>query len=132
MRRIIAASAALLLAAAAASYTGYWLYIAHRLPDIIAGWAQARAAEGYDMRWDSLAVGGFPASFHVTATGVALAGARPLPFEAKTAVLKAEARPWTLRRWHVTAPQVSRAEGPREGDAISAATLDVTVAIGGD
>jgi hypothetical protein len=131
MRRIIAAGAAL-LAAAAASYTGYWFHIAHRLPGTIAGWAQARAAEGYDLRWDRLAVGGFPASFRVTATGVALAGARPLPFEASTAVLIAEARPWNLRRWHATVPQVSRAEGPTEGDAISAARLDATVAIDGD
>jgi hypothetical protein len=132
MRRIIAAGVALLLAAVAASYTGYWFYIAQRMPDTIAGWAQARAAEGYDLRWDSLVVGGFPTSFRVTATGVALGGARPLPFKASTAVLVAEARPWNLRRWHATAPQVARAEGPTEGDAISAATLDATVAIDRD
>ncbi|HKW54379.1 MAG TPA: DUF2125 domain-containing protein [Stellaceae bacterium] len=132
MRRIIAASVALLVAAAAASYTGYWFYIAYRLPDRIAGWAEARGAEGYTVRWDGLAVGGFPASFRVTMTGASLAGARPLPFEGRTAVLIGEAHPWNLRRWHVTAPQVARVEGPHEGDAISAATLDVTVAIGAD
>ena len=126
----MAAGVALLLAVA--GYTGYWLYIAHRLPDTIAGWAQARAAEGYDLRWDSLAVSGFPVSFRVTATGVEFAGARPLPFEAGTGVLIAEAQPWNLWRWHATAPQVSRVEGPREGDAISAAMLDATVAIGRD
>jgi hypothetical protein len=132
MRRIIAAAVALLLAAAAASYTGYWFYIAHRLPDTIAAWAQARAAEGYDLRWGSLAVGGFPASFRVTATGVALAGARPLPFEATADAVIGEARPWNLRRWRVGALDGARVEAPTRGAAISAARLDATVAIEGD
>src|SRR5690242_15459824 len=118
MRRIIAATVALPLVAAAAGYTGYWFYIAGRLPDTIAGWAEARRGEGYAVKWDSLAIGGFPTSFRVTMTSASLAGSRPLPFEARTAVLIGEARPWNLRRWHVTAPQVSRAEGLREGDAI--------------
>ena len=132
MRRIIAAILALPLLAAAAGYTGYWFYIAGRLPGTIAGWAEARRAEGYAARWDSLAIGGFPTSFRATMTGASFAGSRPLPFEAGTAVLIGEARPWNLRRWHVTAPQVSRVEGPREGDAISAAMLDATVAIDRD
>src|SRR6185437_13184198 len=128
MRRIIAATVILLLAAAA-SYTGYWFYIAHRLPDTIAGWAAARRAEGYEARWDSLAVNGFPASFAVTLTGTSLAGTRPLPFDVRAATVIGEARPWNLRRWHLTAPQGARVEAAREGDAISAATLDVTVAV---
>lgn len=130
MRRIIVAAVALPLAAATAGYTGYWFYIAGRLPDAIAGWAEARRAEGYNLRWDGLAVGGFPASFRVTITGARLAGTRPLPFQARTAILTGEARPWNLRRWHVAAPEGSRIEGPNEGDAITAATIDTTVAIG--
>lgn len=132
MRRIIAATVVLLLLAAAASYTGYWFYIARRLPGTIADWAAARSAEGYDVRWDDLAVGGFPASLTVSLTGAALAGARPLPFEAKAAAVIGEARPWNLRRWHVTAPNGARVEAARGGDAISAAALDVTVATGAD
>jgi hypothetical protein len=131
MRRTIAATVVLLLAAAA-SYTGYWFSIAHRLPDTIAGWAAARGAEGYDARWDSLAVSGFPVWFAVTLTGTSLAGARPLPFEAKAAAVLGVARPWNLRHWHVTAPQGARLEGAREGDAITAAALDITVAVGAD
>lgn len=132
MRRIIAVTITLPLVAAAAGYTAYWSYIAGRLPETIAGWAEARRGEGYAVQWDSLAVGGFPISFHVTMTGASFAGARPLPFQARTAVLIGEARPWNLRRWHVTAPQVSRAQGPHEGDAVTAAALDVTVAFGAD
>ena len=131
MRRIIAATVVLLLAAAA-SYTGYWFCIAHRLPDTIAAWAAARDAEGYDVRWQSLAVGGFPASFTVTLTGASLAGARPLPFKASGPAVIGEARPWNLRRWHVTAPNGARGEGAQEGDTITAAMLDVTVAVGAD
>ena len=132
MRRIIAAILALPLLAAAAGYTGYWFYIAGRLPDTVAGWAEVHRAEGYAVHWDSLAIGGFPTSFRATMTGASFAGSRALPFEARTAVLIGEARPWNLRRWHVTAPQVSRVEGPHEGDAISAAMLDATVAIDRD
>jgi hypothetical protein len=132
MRRIIAATVALPLVSAAAGYTGYWFYVAGRLPDTIASWAEARRGEDFAVHWDSLAVSGFPTSFRVTVTGASFAGARPLPFEARTAVLIGDARPWNLRRWHVTAPQVSRAEGPHEGDAVTAAMLDVTVAIGAD
>jgi hypothetical protein len=131
MRRIVAATVVLLLAAAA-SYTGYWFYIARRLPGTIADWVAARSAEGYEVRWDDLAVGGFPASLTVTLTGAALAGARPLPFEAKAAAVIGEARPWNLRRWHVTAPNGARVEAARGGDAISAAALDVTVATAAD
>ena len=132
MRRIIAATIALPLVAAATGYTGYWFYIAGRLPDRIVAWAEARRGEGYAVHWDSLAIGGFPTSFHVTMTGASFAGARPLPFQARTAALIGKARPWNLRRWQVTAPQALRAEGPHEGDAVTAATLDVTVAIGAD
>jgi hypothetical protein len=132
MRRIIAAAVVLLLVAAAASYTGYWFYIAGRLPAAIAGWAEARRAEGYSVRWDSLAVGGFPASFRVTIAGAALAGARPLPFQTAAAIVIGEARPWNLRRWRVSAPQGARVEAPSEGDTITAAALDGTVAIGAD
>src|SRR5260221_522214 len=76
MRRIIVAVVVLLLVAAAASYTGYWFYIAGRLPEAIAGWAEARRGEGYGVRLDSLAVGGFPTSFRVTLAG-AVKGAVP-------------------------------------------------------
>ena len=131
MRRIIAATVVLLLAAAA-SYIGYWLSIAHRLPDTIAAWAAARGAEGYEVRWDSLTVGGFPASFTVNLTGASLAGARPLSFKAGAAAITGEARPWNLRRWHVTAPDGARGEGPHQGDAITAAMLDATVAVSAD
>jgi hypothetical protein len=132
MRRIIVAVVVLLLIAAAASYTGYWFYIAGQLPGAIAGWAEARRAEGYGVRWDSLAVGGFPASFRVTLAGVTLAGARPVPFQTAAAAAIGEARPWNLRRWRVSAPRGARVEAASEGDTIAAATLDATVTIGAD
>ena len=132
MRRIIVAAVALLLVAAAATYAGYWFYIAGRLPETIAGWAEARRAEGYSVRWDSLAIGGFPASFRVTLAGPVVAGARPLPFQAAAATLVGRARPWNLRRWRVSAPQGARVEAPSEGDTVAAAALDATIAIAAD
>src|SRR5260370_11487462 len=118
--------------AAAGSYTGYWFYIAGRLPEAIAGWAEARRGEGYGVRLDSLAVGGFPTSFRVTLAGAAFAGARRLPFQAAAATVIGEARPWNLRRWGVSAPHGARVEAATEGDTIAAATLDATVTIGAD
>jgi len=132
MRRIIVAAVALLVVAAAASYTGYWFHLAGRLPEAIAAWADARRAEGSNVRWDSLAIGGFPASLRVTLTGVAIAGARPLPFQAAAAIVIGEARPWNLRRWCVNAPQGARVEAPSEGDTVAAAALDATMVIGTD
>lgn len=132
MRRIIVAAAALPLAAAAAGYTGYWFYIAGRLPDAVTHWAEARTAEGYSVRWESIAVGGFPASFRVTMTRALLAGSRPLPFATTASTLIGIARPWDLRRWHVRAPQGVNIEGPSEGDSIAAAALDTTVIVADD
>src|SRR6266849_1447666 len=132
MRRLIVAIVMLLLVAATASYAGYWFYIAGRLPEVIAAWAEGRRADGYSVRWDSLAVGGFPASFRVTLAGAAFAGARPLPFQTAAATVIGEARPWNLRRWRVNAPQGARVEAPSEGDTVAAAALDATVAIGAD
>src|SRR5258708_39758801 len=132
MRRLIVAIVMLLLVAATASYAGYWFYIAGRLPEVIAAWAEGRRADGYSVRWDSLAVGGFPASFRVTLAGAAFAGARPLPFKTAAATVIGEARPWNLRRWRVSAPHGARVEAATEGDTIAAATLDATVTIGAD
>src|SRR5216683_1331251 len=132
MRRLIVAIVMLLLVAATASYAGYWFYIAGRLPEVIAAWAEGRRADGYSVRWDSLAVGGFPASFRVPLAGAAFAGARPLPFQTAAATVIGEARPWNLRRWRVNAPQGARVEAPSEGDTVAAAALDATVAIGAD
>jgi hypothetical protein len=130
MRRIIVATGALLLATAAASYTGYWFYIAGRVPEAIDRWAEARRGEGYSVRWDRLAIGGFPGSFRVTFEGAALGGARPLPFQTTAALVVGEAPPWNLRHWRVSAPQGARVDGPSESDTITAATLDATIAIG--
>jgi hypothetical protein len=131
MRRILAGTIVLLLVAAA-SYTGFWFYIAAQLPPSIGTWAEARRAEGYSVRWDSLAVGGFPTTFRVTLANAAYAGTRPLPFRAAAGTLIGEARPWNLRRWRVRAPQGAGIEAAREGDTVTAATLDATVAIAAD
>src|SRR5260370_1601296 len=127
MRRIIVAVVVLLVVAAAASYSGYWFYIAGRLPEAIAGWAEARRGEGYGVRLDSLAVGGFPTSFRVTLSGAAFAGARPLPFQAAAATVIGEARPWNLRRWPVIPPHGARFEAATHAPPTPPSTLHTTL-----
>src|SRR5260370_23396102 len=104
MRRLIVAIVMLLLVAATASYAGYWFYIAGRLPEVIAAWAEGPRADGYSVRWYTLAVGGFPASFPMTLAGAAFARPRPLPFQTAAATVTGVARPVNLLRRRVTPP----------------------------
>jgi hypothetical protein len=126
---IVATSAFLILAAA---YTGYWLSMAERIRAGVDPWAEVRRTQGYDVRWSAMAMGGFPAGFSLTFTDAALAGGRPLPFDVAAPTLVAEARPWNLRRWQVSAPRGVRAGVAGEGVTIAAATLDGAVTLGRD
>ncbi len=69
------------------------------------GWAAARRAEGYDLRWAKASVRGFPFAFHLHVTQVTLAANKPVPTLASAAQIVAAARPWNLRSWRFTAPQ---------------------------
>jgi hypothetical protein len=128
MRRLVL-SLFLVLAAACAGYTGYWVYLAHRLQAEIAPWAEAERARGTTIAWDGLAVEGFPAAIRLRFTGAAASGDKPLPFSATAPVLLAETRVWDVRHWRVSAPQGAQAMLPSEAGGVTAAGLDGTVAI---
>lgn len=126
MRRFVF-SVLLLFAMAASAYVGYWFYVADRIRTGIEPWAEARRAEGYIAHWDSAAVDGFPASFRLTFTRAVFSGIKPLAFEIAGPTLVGEARPWDLKRWHISAPQGAGLEAPIENGAIEAASLDGTL-----
>lgn len=78
---------------AAMAWTAVWGYLAWRLPDRIAAEAEALRRQGHDVRWDDLAVGGYPDRLVATMTGVVLEptaqafGARAPVLELRMAVL---------------------------------------------
>ncbi len=128
MRRVLL-PAALFLALLLAGYTGYWFYIAHRLAAGVEPWAEARRAQGYSLRWDGMAVSGYPSEFRLTFSGAALGGTRPVPFEATAPLLVGEARPWNLQRWRISAPRGLHAAAPSDGGELAAAAIDGELAL---
>ena len=103
LRRIIRWLAALAVLLAVA-YCGYWYYMAGRIRAGIDPWAEARRAEGYDLRWDGVAVEGFPWGFRVRFDNFFIASPKPLPYQASAGVMEFEAGPWNLQRWRFAAP----------------------------
>ncbi|HXP13125.1 MAG TPA: DUF2125 domain-containing protein [Stellaceae bacterium] len=103
MRRIIRWLAALAILAAAA-YGGYWYHMAGKLRAGIDPWAEARRAEGYDLRWDGVSVGGFPWGFRLRFDNFFVASPKPLPYQASADSMVFEAGPWNLQAWRFAAP----------------------------
>lgn len=125
MRRILLPLVALLLAVLA--YSGYWFYFAHRLGNQIAPWAEARRAEGYDLRWQAATVEGYPLAFRLRFAGATLAARRPYSYTLSAAEFRLAATPWDFSRWRFTAPRGARLEMPGTAMAFEAATFDGAV-----
>jgi hypothetical protein len=131
MRRLVL-SLALLLAAGCAGYTGYWVYLAHRLQAEIGPWAESQRARGTALAWDSLAVEGFPSFIRLRFTQATAAGEKPLAFSAAAPVLLAETRLWDIKRWRLGTPEGTQVTLPGEAGGMTAATLDGSVGLGKD
>ena len=129
MRRPILLLSAV-LALAWAGYSGYWYYTAQRLAASIGPWAEARRADGYTLKWRSLAIEGYPAAFRLRFADAAIAGVRPLPFTASLPVLTGETAAWDLQHWHLTAARGMAADVPGAGETITAAALDGSLGLG--
>ncbi|HUZ71839.1 MAG TPA: DUF2125 domain-containing protein [Stellaceae bacterium] len=113
---------------AIAAYGGYWLSIARSLERGLAPRAATLRAQGYDVTWQSVAVGGFPFTFRLRFAGAALRTNRPAPLEARSAELIATATPFELETWHVTAPRGASLDATSLAAGIDAATLEGSVA----
>jgi hypothetical protein len=130
MRRF-ALSLILASAAICAGYTGYWVYLAHRLQTEIGPWAESERARGTVLAWDSLAVEGFPLVIRLHFTQATASGEKPLPFTAAAPLLLAETRVWDGRHWRVSAPDGARGALPGEAGGLAAASLDGSLGLDG-
>ena len=100
---------AILPAVLAGAYAAAWFTLAGRVRMAIENWAEARRAEGMIVGWDRYAIGGFPLWMRVTIEKPVYSRRDAIPgYEARGERLIGTARPWALRRWHVTVPQGAR------------------------
>lgn len=86
-----------------AVYGAYWKYIAGKLRERLGPWAEARAAEGYLIRWDKARIAGFPGAFRIDFTNLNVATLRPLPIAITAGSASAWAMPWNFRHWEFSA-----------------------------
>src|SRR5665213_350949 len=106
-RRIVLSLTGIVLVALIA-YAAYWHYVAGMLRDQLVPWAQARATEGYVIRWDDAEVGGFPGSFRFDFTNLSFATLRPVPVAMNAPAASAWAMPWNLTHWEFTTASGTR------------------------
>lgn len=123
---------AVLAFVAGGAYAAYWFHLARGLRDGLPAWAEAQRAQGYGVEWQALEVGGFPFAFRLRLAGAGLHAVRPFPYEARSEELVATASPFDLRTWRVTAPQGIALEAPSLLAGLDAASLDGSIALGGD
>lgn len=99
-RRYVALLAA--VAAGVVAYVAFWFWIADAVERGVLRWADERRAEGAEVEWRALAVGGFPFRVRLAFAEPRLAlPAHPLAPEWRGGRLVALAHPWNLR--HVLA-----------------------------
>lgn len=143
-RRPIALVTALVLLAAAA-YTAYWFHVAGQLRKGVEGWAEQRRAQGWQVAWVDLSVGGYPLNVRARLVKPSLTAPAGLHWEAEA--VTAIANPFDITRVHLSAPGRHHLAGTTidaagaEGDAdfasggrldrANAAFSDVTIAVPG-
>jgi hypothetical protein len=104
MRRV-ATIGLLLLVVLFGAYTALWFFIAGRIEDEIARWAERERQRQLDVAWDGLRVGGYPLRFRIAASGVRLRDLVPgRAAELRAPLVEASARPWNFRSWAIAAP----------------------------
>src|SRR3954451_9624946 len=104
MRRI-ATVVLLLLLVLFGAYTALWFFIADRMADEIAQWAERERQHKLDVSWDKLRVGGYPFVFRIEASGLRVRDAMPgRAAEARAPLMEASAYPWNFRSWALALP----------------------------
>ncbi len=106
-RRIVLSLTGIVLVAAII-YAAYWHYIAGTLREQLVPWAQARANEGFIVRWDDAQVTGFPGSFRFEFVNLSFGTLRPLPVAMNAPSASAWAMPWNLKHWEFTTSSGTR------------------------
>lgn len=130
VRRIVLSLTGIVLVALM-SYAAYWHYIAGKLREQLAPWAQARAAEGYDIHWDDAAIGGFPGAFRFDFTNLSFGTLRPVPVAVNAGSASAWAMPWNLKHWEFTTPNGARVVEPSGSAGFNIRRVDGAVDVEG-
>jgi hypothetical protein len=88
----------------AAAYTGYWFYLSGVIRDQMTPWVEARRAQGVDIKWQAVHVGGYPLAIRLSFDKFDAAAAKPVPYEMSASRISFWSAPWDLRQWHFSAP----------------------------
>ena len=132
MRRI-ATIVLLLLLVLFGAYTALWFFIADRIADEIAQWAERERQHKLDVSWETLRVRGYPLAYRVEASGLRLRDLVPgRAAELRAPLIQASARPWNFRSWAVDVPSgftasAGPADAPRATLSAQTAAGDVVI-----
>ncbi|MGH7014741.1 MAG: DUF2125 domain-containing protein [Stellaceae bacterium] len=128
MRRVVWGIGGLVVVAAAA-YGVYWYYLASVIHDQMTPWVEARRAQGVDIKWNALRIGGFPLAIRLSFDQFEVAAVKPMPYQMSAADIAFWSAPWDLRHWHFSAPDGARVEMLLQSAGFNAKTLDGTVSV---
>jgi hypothetical protein len=96
---------AVLLVAIFGAYGAFWFFVAGRLEDGVAQWAQSVRAQNLDLSWRAIRVDGFPLAFRVALSEVRLRDLASTPKgEVDAPLLSGSAAHWNFRLWQLSAP----------------------------
>jgi hypothetical protein len=128
MRRIVVVVGALAVVLAAA-YTGYWYYVANQIHTRMTPWVEAQRAEGVNVGWQSVRIGGYPLAIRLSFTQFVASAAKPLPYEMTAANMAFWSAPWDLRQWHFSAPDGAHVNFLLSSAGFDAQSLAGTVSV---
>src|SRR5690348_15582699 len=111
----------------ATAYTGYWYYLVGTIQKEMGPWVEARRAEGLDIKWNAVKIGGYPFAVHLRFDGFDVAAVKPIPYQMHAADIAFSSAPWDLRQWHFSAHDGARVELLLQSAGFDAKTLDGTV-----
>jgi hypothetical protein len=127
----------LLILIAVAAYVGHWFYVAGRVPEAVADWAEGLRANGFDVRYGAIDVGGFPLKLAISVADVAIEGRLgDLGWAWTGPKVTALARPWRFDRLLIALPPVHALVLTQAGRAsrvdLGQDTNQIAVVAGGD
>ncbi len=120
------------LAVAFAAYAIYWHVMAGRLREGLAPWVAARQAEGEELHWSQVEIGGFPTRFRFRFTDARFAAARPVPIAFTAARLDVWAEPWNLDHWRFSSGDVAKVEDPLGAVGVDLDYIEGSARLGAD
>ena len=113
----------------ATAYTGYWYYLVGTIQKKMGPWVETRHAEGLDIKWSAVKIGGYPFAVRLRFDGFDVAAVKPMPYQMHAADIAFSSAPWDLRQWHFSAHDGARVELLLQSAGFDAKTLDGAVSV---